>query len=64
VTTLTAIQHTLLRSVALGLTRETIAHQRGRSVKTIKGELTDLYRKLGASNAPHAVYIAMRRGLL
>jgi len=62
--TLTDRECEILRRVAHGDLRKKIAYHRGRSVQTIKNQLTIIYEKLGAANAPHAVYIAMKRGLL
>ena len=49
--------------VALGLMcgqqTKTIARALGVAENTVKGHLTEIYKKLGARNRPHAAYILL-----
>lgn len=61
---LTAIERAILSAVAEGKTHETIARDRGRSIKTVRKQLTTLYLKIEARNGAHAVYLAVKAGWL
>lgn len=62
---LTPQQVTVLRLLAEGLTAVTIgARLGGLTENTIKRHLRLVYARLGAHNAPHAVNLAFRRGVL
>lgn len=54
----------LLELLSQGHTIEAIAAQRGRAVGTVRTQARELYRKLGAASAAHAVGEGYRRGLL
>lgn len=61
---LTARQWRVLRLVARGHTTDAAARALGVSPHTAKTHLQVAYRALGARSAPHAVALAMARGLL
>lgn len=61
---LTQKQFTVLQLSAQGLTGKEIADQMGISLKAIVTHKHWLFKKLGAKSCPHAVYIAMKRGIL
>lgn len=50
--------------LALGATPKEIAFQRGRSRSTIKNQLVDIRAKLTATTSIHAVYLAVKQGLI
>lgn len=62
--TLTTDQVALLAQVADGRTHAAIGRDQGVTRSTVEHRLSVLYRQLGAHNAPHAVAIAIRAGLL
>lgn len=62
--TLTADQRYLLGLVADGHTHQQIARKLDIPVSRVHDRLPVIYRRLGAHNAPHAVAIAIRAGLL
>lgn len=49
---------------AEGLIHKEIATRLGIARRTARSRLESVYLKLGASNAPHAVAIAMRRHII
>jgi len=61
---LTDKQVTLLNYVKEGKTNKQIAEHLGKSSRTIRDYLTDIYRRLGASNRLEAVTSAVRKGYL
>lgn len=61
---LTPRQHQLLVLLAEGYTNKEAAHELGITVMTVKNIHTSIYIKLEAKNAPHAVMIAVRKGIL
>lgn len=62
--TLTVEQRVLLGMVADGHTHAAIARRTGLAASLVQSRLSAIYRRLGARNAPHAVAIAIRAGLL
>lgn len=54
----------VLGLLALGLERKQIARRLATSEHTVRAQCLTLYAKLGAVNAAHAVYLAMRAGVL
>lgn len=54
----------VLQLVALGKTHKDIAQQLVTTPKGITPTVNRVMKKLGASNAPHAVFLAVRFGLL
>ena len=54
----------VLRSIASGCSNKIIADRLRLSENTVKGHIKKIVAKLGAEDRAHAVYIAMRRGLL
>lgn len=61
---LTERQTRILSLIRLGYKEKEIAETLGLSKKTVEAHKTRLYTNIGAKNAPNAVYIAMKRGLL
>jgi DNA-binding CsgD family transcriptional regulator len=62
---LTAKELESLRWVAQGFSGEEIARAtKVASVHTVKSQLKSAYAKLGADNAPHAVFLAISAGWL
>lgn len=57
-------QRELLRALAVGLGNKEIAHQLGLQEETVKGYLSDLYARIGASGRAPAVAWAMRHRLI
>lgn len=53
-----------LIGVAMGLQSQEIGEQLGLSSHTVKTHLGNVYAALGARNAPHAVSIALRMGII
>jgi DNA-binding NarL/FixJ family response regulator len=58
---LTAREHMLLRLLAEGLTNVQVGRTLHRSEKTVRNQLTHLYRKLGAANRAEAVALYLTR---
>lgn len=58
---LTAREHTLLCLLAEGRTNAQIGHSLHRSEKTVRNQLTQIYRKLGAANRAEAVALYLTR---
>ena len=54
----------VLRLVASGATGDEIGYALGISLRTVKAHLGKAYAFLEAVNAPHAVAIAFRKGIL
>lgn len=61
---LTKREVTVLMDAALGLTMEDTALFLGLSPQTIKFERMSIIKKLNASNTTHAVYIAVKKGII
>lgn len=61
---LTATEIQMLAVLAEGHTHERIAHEVGVTRYTVSTVLSDVYRRIGARNATHAVAIAIRTGLI
>jgi DNA-binding CsgD family transcriptional regulator len=61
---LTARERQVLTHLADGYTAEQIAASLYISRSTVKQHIAGLFTKLGARNAPHAVAIACRTGIL
>ncbi|MEU2724030.1 helix-turn-helix transcriptional regulator [Streptomyces smyrnaeus] len=61
---MSAHQLDALRLVALGKTQSYLAREFGIDSKSIGKLMTEVFRKLGATNAPNAVLLACRAGLL
>lgn len=61
---LTAEQLLLLAQIADGRTHAAIGRLQGLTRSTVEHRLHVLYGRIGARNAPHAVAIAIRAGLL
>ena len=54
----------LLRAVAQGWSNQEIADYLGRSEKTVKNQLSHLFRKLNLSNRTQAALYALKKGLI
>ena len=54
----------ILEHMAQGQARKQIAREMNYHPNTIKRKTAQLYRKLGARNRPHAIFIAIKEGLL
>lgn len=61
---LTAWQLRILALVAEGLERDEVAARLHIAPNTVKSHLHRIYRQMNAHNAPHAVAIGYRLGLL
>lgn len=61
---LTVMERLILAYMADGLTYGQIASQEYVSRHTVKSHVCRIYKKLGASNGPHAVKIAFTSGIL
>ena len=61
---LTPRQKEIISLKARGLMERQIADRLYISLDTVKTHLQTSYSRLGAINAPHAVYLAMKGGLL
>ena len=61
---LTSRQSTVLAQISKGKSHTKVANMLGISKRTVDTHVTDIKNALNASNTPHAVYIAMERGLL
>jgi DNA-binding CsgD family transcriptional regulator len=61
---LTPREREVLTQIAAGMTSKEIAAASGTSRNTVRNHRTSIMAKLGAESAPHAVAIAMRRGLV
>ena len=61
---LTPHQLVMLRMLAEGWSHRQIAVRTGQSTTAVATALSRMYRRLDANNAPHAVAISFRRGLL
>ncbi|WP_037865810.1 response regulator transcription factor [Streptomyces sp. NRRL S-1868] len=57
-------QREALLWIARGRTAQQAGRRMGISLNTVNSLLAGLYRKLGASTGPHAVALAMARGLI
>ena len=54
----------ILHLMARGLTSEETAKRLGIDAKTVATHRAGMLVRLGAQNAPHAVYLAVKRGLI
>lgn len=61
---LTPIELTVLQHIAVGLTRQEISEKTAYTFDGISKICTRLFRKLGARNQPHAVFIAVQLKIL
>lgn len=61
---LTAAEIRVLRLIAAGKANKEIAAQLSLSEETIKGQVSKILSKLGASDRTHAVVIGFRRGII
>jgi two-component system, NarL family, nitrate/nitrite response regulator NarL len=61
---LTTRQRAVLKLIAQGLTYKAVARRLHVEPSTVRTHLNDLHHRLGSANAPHAVYIAVTRGLI
>lgn len=61
---LTRRHRQVLQLMARGLTSEEAGKRLGIDAKTVAAHRAGLLVRLGALNAPHAVYLAMKRGLI
>ena len=61
---LTAVQTEVLARIARGESQAGIAEQMGVAVSTVRSHFREIYIRLGADNAPHAVALAIGYGLL
>jgi DNA-binding NarL/FixJ family response regulator len=64
VTELTSIERQILRLISIGLKRKTISLKIGRTARTVEYYYTRIRKKLGAATIPHAMKIALERGVL
>lgn len=60
----TPYQRRVLELLSRGLSRGDVARVFGVTIDTIKTHIQRLYRRLGATNAAHAVRLGFERGLL
>ena len=63
-TSISAREQQVLSLLAYGHTNEEIARELYISVETVKSHARRIYSSLGARNGRHAVYLAMRDGLI
>ena len=61
---LSPMQLEVLAGIADGKMRDEIAESLGCGPETVKTRQEQLYERLGAHNAPHAVAIGFRQGIL
>ncbi len=61
---LSAREREVLGLIAYGLSLPEIAERLTISLSTVRTHAGNIYRKLGARNRPHAVALALRRGLI
>jgi len=61
-TTPTDAELSALKLIAQGKPAKEAAQELGIAFYTVKDQLSTLYARIGARNAPHAVAIAMARG--
>lgn len=54
----------ILQLMARGLTADETAKKLGINAKTVAAHRAGLLVRLNASNAPHAVYLAVKKGLI
>ena len=54
----------ILQCLAKGLTSEEAARKLGIQAKTVEAHRAGLLVRMEALNAPHAVYLGMKRGLI
>ena len=59
---LTERQLQILRLVAAGKAHKQIARELGISAETVAKHLAEIYRRVGAANAPHAVALVWGQG--
>jgi DNA-binding CsgD family transcriptional regulator len=62
--TLTKRQREVVQLLAHGLTYEAVGHRLGITRNTVHVTVGNAHKALGALNAPHAVAIALRAGLI
>jgi len=61
---LTPRQRAVLKLIAQGLTYKEVARRLHVEPCTVRTHLNDIHHRLGTTNAPHAVYVALRAGLI
>lgn len=61
---LSPTQQQILAMTANGMTRPEIAEELGMGYETVKERMKQIYQRLGAKNGPHAVYLALKRGII
>lgn len=61
---LTPRQRAVLQLIAQGLCHKQVAARLHVEPCTVRTHLNNLHHRLGSNNAPHAVYIALKRGLI
>lgn len=62
--TLTPLLRSTLMDMARGLTHKAVAVRDGVTPGALRGRMDRVHRVLGARNAPNAVYLAMKQGLI
>lgn len=62
--TLTPREVQVIGEVACGHSCDEVAEHLGLRPSTVRTYLKRIYHKIGACNAPHAVYLCMRAGLI
>ena len=63
-TRLTVRETEVMSVVKCGLSNKAIGAALGASEQTIKNHVSFIMRRLGAANRAHAVFLALRRGLI
>ena len=61
---LTPRQRAVLKLIARGLCHKRVAQRLNVEPSTVRTHLNDIHHRLGTENAPHAVYVALRAGLI
>jgi DNA-binding NarL/FixJ family response regulator len=54
----------VLKLIARGLCHKRVAQRLNVEPSTVRTHLNDIHHRLGTENAPHAVYVALRAGLI
>lgn len=61
---LTELERSYIRMIADGLRLREIANQRGRSLQTVKTQISKIHEKAETSSLPELVAYAFRRGIV
>jgi len=61
---LSAREHEVLKHLAVGMPNKEIAHELGISERTVRNHLSQIFKKLHATNRVEAVISALRVGLV